>query len=214
MIVGIDLGTTHCVVAFAEPEGAPTLFAIPQLVSDGREGAPRLLPSFLYAPLAAEGADGPFALRDGESTWLVGTFAQARGAEAAGRLVSSSKSWLSYPRVDRRAPILPWRLAGDPQEDEHLRDVAQISPVTAASLLLRHIQRAWDAAHPDAPLAQQRVVLTVPASFDAVARELTVTAARAVGLDVRLLEEPQAAFYDLMRRGGDAALRHALGDGE
>jgi hypothetical protein len=121
--------------------------------------------------------------------------------------VVSSKSWLSHDAVDRRAAILPWRL--DASDDEELE---RISPVEASTLLLRHLRRAWDDAHPHAPLHEQDVVLTVPASFDAVARQLTVEAAVQAGLHVRLLEEPQAAFYDFMRRGGDEALEHLLGE--
>ena len=217
MIVGIDLGTTHCVVAYGdEGGGAPSLFAVAQLV-DGKKVEPRpLLPSNLYAPLDAEAVEARWQLEasvGGElvaGAWVAGDWARRRGGEVSARMVGSSKSWLSYAKVDRRAAILPWRLAGDPAEGEGDEAVPRISPVAAAALSLRHIEQRWDEANPAAPLRAQSIVLTVPASFDAVARELTVQAARSIGLDVRLLEEPQAAFYDLMRIGGDEALASVI----
>jgi molecular chaperone DnaK (HSP70) len=103
-------------------------------------------------------------------------------------VITSAKSWLCHEGVDRAAAILPW---GAPPE------VARISPVEASARVLGHLRAAWDAAHPEAPMASQEVVITVPASFDEVARALTVNAARAAGLErFTLLEEPQAAFYD------------------
>ncbi|MBW2456999.1 MAG: hsp70 family protein [Deltaproteobacteria bacterium] len=206
-IVGIDLGTTHTVVAhcLTEGDGEPQLFAIPQLVAQGQVAERSLLSSSLYAPLAAEAPDEAWRL----GAWIAGELARIRGGEVASRWISSAKSWLCNPAVDRRAAILPWRLSDEAPDDE---EVPRVSPVDASGMLLRHVERAWRAAFPDAPLADQEVVLTVPASFDAVARELTVEAARAAGLQVRLLEEPQAAFYDFMRRGGDEALAQALPD--
>lgn len=191
MIVGIDLGTTHTVVAYAEGDDAQ-LFALPQLVAAGQRDALPLLPSNLFAPL-----DG------GE--WFCGELARTRGGEVSQRHVSSAKSWLSYGGVDRRAEILPWQL--DAEED-----APKLSPVQASTRILEHVAGAWDAAFPKRPLRKQEVVLTVPASFDAVARELTVEAARAAGIEARLLEEPQAAFYDFMRLGGDAALSAVMQD--
>src|SRR5439155_13919944 len=109
-----------------------------------------------------------------------------------GRLVTSAKSWLCHPGVDRSAPILPWAAPAD---------VNRISPVEASASLLTHMKQAWDFAHPNAPLASQEVIITVPASFDEVARALTVNAARQAGLEkFTLLEEPQAAFYDFTAR--------------
>src|ERR1017187_4090685 len=123
---------------------------------------------------------------------IAGAFARWQGARVPGRLVASAKSWLCHTGVDRSAPILPW---GAPAE------VAKVSPVDASAMLLAHIAAAWNAAHPDAPLAAQEVVVTVPASFDEVARALTVNAARQAGLEkLTLVEEPQAAFYDLDRK--------------
>ena len=193
-VVGIDLGTTHTVVAFAPlaGDGAPRVFEVPQLVARGEVQARPLFPSCLFSPPESERADDPW----GDAPWIAGELARARGGEVPGRFVASAKSWLSYGAVDRTAAILPWG-ADDP-------DVMRISPVDASARYLAHVRAAWDAAHEDAKLAEQEVVLTVPASFDEVARELTVLAATRAGLRVRLLEEPQAAFYDFMRRGESA----------
>lgn len=192
--VGIDLGTTNTVVAWAPLDGDDAaVLPIPQLVTASEVQASVMFPSALYVPLDDERVEDPF----GDAPWTLGAFARRRGGEVAGRLVSSSKSWLVHPTADRAASILPWGA------DDGAR---KISPVEAASRLLAHVRSVWDAAHPDAPLAAQDVVLTVPASFDEVARELTVEAARAAGLMPRLLEEPQAAFYDWMARAGAAGL--------
>ncbi|HEX2871281.1 MAG TPA: Hsp70 family protein [Polyangiaceae bacterium] len=193
--VGIDLGTTHTVVAFADgdaPDGASQVLPLPQLVSAHELESLRLLPSFLYAPAVGESVADPFD----ELPWLVGRYARHRGQEVTERLISSAKSWLSHAGVARRDAILPW--GADAGE------VPKISPVEASRRLLAHVRRCWDEAHPEHPLSEQSVVLTVPASFDEVARELTVEAAELAGLRVRLLEEPQAAFYDLVASGREA----------
>src|SRR5215217_1448168 len=196
-IVGIDLGTTHCAVASVDPArgaSAPVEdFPVPQLVRQG-EVAPRaLLPSTVYVPgheLSTESLQLPWG--DDGGPWVVGELARWQGARVPGRLVASAKSWLCHPGVDRSAPILPW---GAPA------DVQKLSPVDASALLLTHLARAWDFAHPALPLARQEVVITVPASFDEAARALTVSAARRAGLEkFTLLEEPQAAFYDFTAR--------------
>ena len=195
-VVGIDLGTTHTVVAYApiDPRRTktapdPTVFPIAQLTSV-RESEPLLLlPSCLYAPIPGE--------VEGDPTWITGEAARRRGAEVIGRFVSSAKSWLSHAAVDRTAAILPWGVADEhPETGEK---TPKLSPVEASSRLLAHIVREWDREHPEAPLAQQDVVLPLPASFDDVARELTILAARDAGLAPTLLEEPTAAFYDAMR---------------
>jgi molecular chaperone DnaK (HSP70) len=200
-IVGIDLGTTHTVVAACPADGteAPEVLSIPQLVTAREVVGRPLLPSVLYAPVEAEGTQD----RWGEGPWVAGEFARRRGIEVPGRHVASAKSWLSHSGVDRLAPILPW---GADQGS-----VPKISPLDASARLLEHVRRAWDDAH-DAPLADQEVVLTVPASFDATARELTLEAATRARLHVRLLEEPQAAFYDALRRAVDGGLGALLQD--
>jgi molecular chaperone DnaK (HSP70) len=196
-IVGIDLGTTHCAVASVDPSKGPTApvedFPVPQLVRQGEVSPRPLLPSCVYVPAGHELAAGSLRLPWGDGgQHVVGELARWQGARVPGRVVTSAKSWLCHPGVDRSAPILPW---GAPA------DVAKLSPVEASALLLQHMARAWNHAHPDAPLAQQEVVITVPASFDEAARALTVSAARKAGLEkFTLLEEPQAAFYDYTAR--------------
>jgi len=199
-VVGIDLGTTNSVVAYADTHaGDPpplTVFAIPQLVDAGVVEPRSMLPSFLY--LAGEGELPDGALRlpwaDGHD-FMVGTFAQRRGTEVPTRLIASAKSWLSHSGADRTAPILPW---GSPDE------VRKLSPVDTSMQYLLHVRSAWNAAFPEAPLEAQDVLLTVPASFDAVARELTVKAAHQAGLEsVTIIEEPQAAFYAWIDANGD-----------
>lgn len=199
-LVGIDLGTTNSVLAFidtdAGDEARPEVFRVPQLIAAGSVEARSQLPSFLYLP--ADDEFRPEALElpwQGERRRLVGALAQTRGAEVPKRLIASAKSWLSHTGADRTAAILPWGV-GD--------DVDKMSPVDASQQYLEHLRDAWDHAHPETPLAEQELLLTVPASFDAVARELTVQAAKAAGLDnVTVLEEPQAAFYAWIDTHGD-----------
>ncbi len=188
--VGIDLGTTHSALAVAPLEGdapRPQVLTIPQLVAQGETDTPPLLPSFFYF---AHGSEGPQPLPwDAERSFVVGEYARARGVDAPARVIASAKSWLSHPTVDRRAGILP---LGAPE------DVEKISPVEASWRYLEHLSEAFDARFGggEAALAKQDVVVTVPASFDASARELTVEAALAAGIEhLTLLEEPQAALY-------------------
>ncbi len=197
-IIGIDLGTTHCVVAYTDavpPEfeqPAVQLFAIPQVVAAGEVKAQPLLPSFLLLPGPHDVPEGALALPwNAEIDYAVGEYARNRGAELPARLVSSAKSWLSHRGVDRTQPILPF---------EAPAEARRVSPVEAMARYLRHIREGWNAQmaqeDPDALFQQQEIYLTVPASFDAVARELTVQAAQQAGLlHFTLLEEPQAAFY-------------------
>lgn len=197
-IVGLDLGTTHCAVTFTDadvPEHeTPEIhhFDIPQVVSEGEVQAQALLPSFLLLPGAYEVGDGALALPwQHDMPYAVGEFARERGSELPQRLVSSAKSWLCHTGVDRTEPILPW---------ESPDGAERIAPIEAVQRFLDHIRDAWNHRmaqdDPAARLEHQQIFLTVPASFDAVARELTVRAARSAGLeDVTLLEEPQAAFY-------------------
>ncbi len=206
LAVGIDLGTTHTVVAWAPRDGsaAPQIFPIPQLVTTTEVAARPLLASFLYAPIEGEIAADPW----GDAPWIVGELARRRGGEVPGRLVASSKSWLCHRGIDPTAAILPW---GASEEDTEL---PRVSPVDAAARLLGHVVQSWNQAFPEHPLAEQEVVLTVPASFDEVARELTLEAASRAGLPVRLLEEPQAAFYDFMNRAGLAGIEALLAPGD
>ncbi len=185
-IVGIDLGTTHCAVSYSSGDGIVD-FAIPQLVGPGRLQALPLLPSSLYLAGAHEFSDGLLDLPWGKgSLRICGQMAREYGAKTPGRLVHSAKSWLCHSRVDRRAAILPW---GAPEE------VGKVSPVEASAAYLAQIAAAWDAAMPNEPITQQEIVLTLPASFDEVARKLTLEAAQKAGLlNVSLVEEPQAAF--------------------
>jgi len=196
--VGIDLGTTHSALAAVELEseqGHPEVFAVPQLVARASVEARALLPSFVYFAHESEGALSlPW---DKDRTFAVGEFARSRGVESPVRLVSSAKSWLSHTGIDRRAPVLP---IGAPD------DVERISPVEASWRYLDHLAEAWQHERgTDAPLPEQEVVLTVPASFDAAARDLTVEAAYAAGFEnVTLLEEPQAALYAWIESAGES----------
>lgn len=195
--IGIDLGTTHSALSYvdlAAGDGEQTshgVLAVPQLTAPGTVEELPLLPSFLYLPHADELAPGelslPWAQDAAGQTGVVGEMARSRGATTPIRLVSSAKSWLCHPGVDRRGPILP---------NDAPEEVTRVSPLDASTRYLAHLRAAWDAAHPDAPFAQQAVTVTIPASFDPGARELTADAARAAGYDaLTLLEEPQAALY-------------------
>src|SRR5579863_10309682 len=178
MNIGIDLGTTNSALAYIDPQqaaeaDAPTIHVqeIPQYVAQGRIETRRTLPSFLYL---------------GDQEYL-GVFAREQGALVPTKCVHSAKSWLSNPDVDRTAKILPW----DAQEGGRV-----LSPVEVSNAIISHLRDAWNPAYPNAPLSAQDVVLTVPASFDEEARELTVQAARDAGIEkLTLVEEPAAAFY-------------------
>ena len=220
-VIGIDLGTTNCALAFAQQGGDAgerpqvTLFEISQLVNPGEVRDEPLLPSFLYLPGPADFPAGSIALPwDDSPRFVVGALAQKRGAEVANRLVASAKSWLSHAGGDRTASILPWRgpEQGGPEMNAP-EGVAKVSPVEASRRYLDHMRQAWDSKVPDAPFTQQQVLVTVPASFDAVARELTLKAAEQAGYEnLLLLEEPQAAFYAWIERHSDWRERVAVGD--
>ena len=199
-VVGIDLGTTNSALAFVDTVAGPAApvqtLRVPQLVAPGEVEARDTLPSFHYEPSSGQlGAD---ALRlpwnvPGEvpAPFVVGVLARDRGADQPGRLVVSAKSWLSHTGVDRTADLLPWHGASD---------VRKLPPAEVSARYLAHLRAAWDACWPEHPLAAQDVTVTIPASFDEVARELTATAARRAGLGrIVLLEEPQAAFYAWMQ---------------
>ena len=202
-VLGIDLGTTNSVVAYAPLDSKSPeieLLEIPQLVAANTIEARHSLPSFLYIAPEHEASSGALDLPwESGRRFAVGEFARRQGAEMPERTVAAAKSWLAHSRVDRRQPILPY---GAPAE------VDKISPVNASQRYLEHLIAAWNQKFPEAPAASQLVVLTVPASFDAAARELTREAALAAGLptELVLLEEPQAAVYswlaDAWRRAG------------
>ena len=193
-VVGVDLGTTNSALCYVDSRERPwrvRTLRIPQRVSADSIEAREALPSFLYQPLpgeipAAAGAEAAMADDSGRAM-VVGCYARDQGTLAPGRLIHSAKSWLCHGGVDRTAALLPWQGADD---------VKRLSPVEVSSHYLAHLRRAWDAQFPQHPLAQQDFVLALPASFDEIARELTVRAAAMAGLPrVVLIEEPQAAFY-------------------
>ena len=195
-IIGIDLGTTNSALAYTElrPDADPfapanvAIMPVLQLTNPGEVREEPLLPSFLYLPGPSDFPAGSIALPwDEDRKFVAGHLAQKRGAENAGRLVSSAKSWLSHSAVDRTSGLLPFRAP---------EGVERISPVEASRRYLEHLREAWNEKMPDAAFEKQQVLVTVPASFDAVARELTLEAAKQAGYkNITLLEEPQAAFY-------------------
>jgi len=193
--VGIDLGTTHCALSYVDldhsewDEVAQDMMPVPQLTGPGAVDALPLLPSFLYLPHPDELAVADLTLPWGNSDGrILGEMARSIGARTPIRLVSSAKSWLCHPGIDRRSAVLP---PGAPEDE-----VQRLSPYEAAVRYLEHLRDAWNHAHPYHDLAHQEVTVTVPASFDPAARELTAEAAQAVGFQhLVLLEEPQAALY-------------------
>lgn len=209
-ILGFDLGTTNSVLAYAPLDAEQPqveLLPIPQLVSAGTVESRSVLPSFAYLASEHQATGGALDLPWArQQTFAVGEMARRQAAEVPDRTVGAAKSWLAFSRVDRHQPILPW---GAPAA------VPKISPVTASQRYLEHLVAAWESAFPDAPVAEQHVVLTVPASFDASARELTREAALAAGLpqDLILLEEPQAAVYAWLADRGQR-WRKSLGLGD
>ncbi len=187
-VIGVDLGTTNCALAYTDGESVEQ-FAIPQLVHTGEVSEESLLPSFVFLDPA-----GP----------IVGVLAQKKGLENAGRLVASAKSWLSHAGVDREAAILPLNAP---------EGVDKISPVEASQRYLSHLRDAWNERHPSQPFDSHQVLVTVPASFDEVARELTLKAAEQAGYSsVILLEEPQAAFYAWIERNANWRELVSVGD--
>ncbi|MEM9368100.1 MAG: Hsp70 family protein [Planctomycetota bacterium] len=226
--IGIDLGTTNCVVAYVDTQadvanadpplnvGSAQPFAVPQWVDLSVAESRLQLPSFHYTLTQDEAATvrGQTDEAGGIPAWLwmsgnqqdsdpgkgaavcVGEAARVSGQARMGRCVVSAKSWLSHPGVDRSADLLPWH--GE-------ADVPRLSPAEASTSYLMHLRNAWDAQHRDHPMAEQDVVITLPASFDELARELTIQAAKAAGLPrVQLIEEPQAAFYAWIDQNGKA----------
>jgi len=204
-IVGIDLGTTNSALTFCDPsvpdeQSHSEIHGIPQLVNPNEVAERSLLPSFLYIPGEFDFPQGSLALPwDPEPKFVIGELARKRGAESPNRLIASAKSWLSYAAVNRGAPILPWQA---PDE------VPKLSPVEASAHFLQYLRAVWESGEGgkrgESPLGEQDVLLTVPASFDEEARELTRRAAVQAGYQhVTLLEEPQAAFYAWLESQGD-----------
>ena len=203
--VGIDLGTTHCVLSYLDlgkvaedPTLEPelTIMSVPQLIQPGLIEEKQQLPSFIYMAHQSELNDADIALPWNEQPdVIVGSIARELGSKTPIRLVSSAKSWLCHSGVDRHSAFLP---AGSPEE------VAKISPLTATFQYLDHLRATWEHQFPDFPLSKQEVTITIPASFDPAARELTAEAAKSVGFDnLTLLEEPQAAVYNWIHACGE-----------
>jgi Hsp70 protein len=210
-VIGIDLGTTNCSMAYVGeipdlPSDPPEIIVepIPQVVNPGEVRDELLLPSFLYIAGPKDFPAGTIDLPWKSNGLLVGTLAQKRGSEIASRLVASAKSWLSYAGVDRASALLPLNAPAG---------VEKLSPVQVSREYLDHMRQAWNSKHPETPFEAQQVLVTVPASFDAVARELTLKAAEQAGYqNVLLLEEPQAAFYAWIQRHPDWRERVNVGD--
>ncbi len=210
-IIGIDLGTTNSAVSYVDLQSDNSeqphakkpiirIFKIPQLTGPGEISGLSGLPSFLYIPgkyeISKEAVSLPW---DTDDDNFAGAFARDYGIKVPARLVASAKSWLCHSNVDRKARILPWG-SGD--------DVYKVSPVQATASYLKHIKKAWNSTKgndEELYLENQIIIITVPASFDEVARDLTLEAASMAGLssNVTLLEEPLAAFYSWLMRHED-----------
>src|ERR1700737_4626018 len=220
--IGIGLGTTNCAIAFEALDHGPPgteVFPISQLETISAFVEASTLPSFLYLPPKEEIDE--FSRKSSKNEeWIPGRFARKKAAESPGRVAHSAKSWLCHHAVDRTAPFLPWRSDEIPPEK-------RISPIQASALLLEYLRAAWDAKFDGAkfPFNDQEITITVPASFDAAAQTLTLDAATQAGFPerVRLLEEPQAAFYcwledhdlagDLLKQGASHVLVIDIGGG-
>ncbi|WP_437192748.1 Hsp70 family protein [Planctomicrobium sp. SH527] len=199
-VIGIDLGTTNSAVCFVDTQVEKwqvQTFSVPQLIAPGEIEARETLPSFSYIAAAHEFPVGslnmPWDVNDRNDA--VGVFAREQGKLVPGRVVESAKSWLCHSGVDRTSALLPWRAS---------EDVPRRSPVEVSASFLAQMREAWNSANPEFPMEQQDVVVTLPASFDEVARELTVDAAKRAGIPrIMLVEEPQAAFYSWLHEHAD-----------
>lgn len=187
-IIGVDLGTTNTVLSYIDSQtgNAPTILPIPQFTDAETIESLNYLPSFIYLGLTNEVYRLPWGQNN--PNFVVGSYARKRSTQAPDRTIAASKSWLSHQGIDRRKGLLPTNAA---------EDITKISAVTAAELILTHVKNAWDAQFPNAPFIEQQIVLTIPASFDASARDLTREASLNVGYppSMTILEEPQAALY-------------------
>lgn len=192
--IGIDLGTTHSAVYYSacsdvsseQTTGKIQQLSIPQFTAAGQIDELPLLPSFVYFPHQTEFLDSDLQLPWEKATSVVGQLARELGTKSSGRLVQSAKSWLCHSQVDAEEAVLP---------TDALEEVEKVSPADMTQALLAHLVNAWNIAFPNAPMTEQDVVITVPASFDPAARVITEQAAEKVGLRARLIEEPLAAFY-------------------
>lgn len=201
-LIGIDLGTTNSVVYYIDKnkeETTPELFKIPQLIEAGEVLENAILPSFIYIPDEKDLPVGSLNLEwNGKVSLCVGEFAKKSSPKVPLKVITSAKSWLCAENIDKTLPILPW--------DRNNPD-KQMSPVDATKTILEHIKNAWNSKmaseDKDSAMENQEIVLTVPASFDTVARELTLKAASQIGLKTILLEEPQAAFYSWLNENGE-----------
>jgi len=199
-VVGIDLGTTNSAMCYVDTDRAPwsvETFGVIQWVDTGEWESRETLPSFHYelTPEETRGVSWRLPWQNRDQAAIVGIFARDAGQRHPGRRIASAKSWLSHDGIDRGAKFLPWH--GDAA-------ATPLSPVEASAAYLSHLRDAWNAAHVDDPLEQQDVVITLPASFDEVARELTIQAAKRAGLmRIHLIEEPQAAFYAWIHANAD-----------
>ncbi|MCG3862999.1 MULTISPECIES: Hsp70 family protein [unclassified Photobacterium] len=198
--VGIDLGTTHCVLSYVDlqDENADvTVMPIPQLTNPGNVEEKNQLPSFMYQAHESELAEGDTALPwSAKPNAIVGAMARSLGSKTPIRLISSAKSWLCHGGVNRRDAFLP---LNSPEE------VVKVSPLEATQQYLEHMADAWNFQHPETPIFDQDVTITVPASFDPAARDLTAEAARNVGFKhLTLLEEPQAAVYSWIKNNDES----------
>ncbi len=206
-IVGIDLGTTNTVVHYLDAEEEnprPILFRIAQITAPGEISESDVLPSFLYLPDEADLESGSLDLpwKTGMD-YCVGEYARKCASSQPMKVISSTKSWLCADNVEREGDILPWNRKSPGR---------RISPIEASHRILIHIRDAWNhvfAGDESGRLEKQEIVLTVPASFDAAARELTVRAAESAGLNVILLEEPLAAFYSWLLDSDEGWRKHA-----
>jgi molecular chaperone DnaK (HSP70) len=203
--IGIDLGTTNSVVAYTRldrDEASVELLPIPQITAPATIEERFTLPSFLYLGTPEEQQGGTFNMPWADQRdYAVGAFARHQAADVPQRTVAAAKSWLCHNRVNRHDPILPWNVPND---------LPRISPVAASQRYLEHLAATWNRAFPDCPIQEQLVTLTVPASFDASARELTREAAHAAGLpnDLILMEEPQSALYAWLSHSGEQWRKH------
>ncbi|MCF6807061.1 Hsp70 family protein [Thiotrichales bacterium 19S9-12] len=202
-LIGIDLGTTHCAVTYSKVSTDQTKkekvesFPILQIIEPGVTDKSDLLPSFIFMPNQSTVKAEDMALPwDQEASVVVGAYAKEHASKSPNRVVSSAKSWLCQEHIDKRSGILPVNA---------IDDIEPFSPLQAIIYYLEHIRNAWDWQFSGAPLFQQKVTLTIPASFDPAARELVAEAARLSDMNqLTLLEEPQAAFYSWLDQMGDS----------